>query len=373
MTTFIERSQPVNSGLRVGIKDVFDVVGSPTTLGSRFVARLGVPCDEDAGCLVGTRKAESLGKATIIGKLNLHELAFGATGINPWFGTPVNPIDARLIPGGSSSGSAVAVADGDADVAYGTDTAGSVRVPAACCGVIGLMATRGRVSSRGIWPLSPTLDTVGVLARSLCDVETSLEMLDPTFRREDGATKFEGVVGLCSRNAHPSIEDALNASVSEAGLTIRGIELHEWDAVATAGRVLVDFEAWQQHQHVVADRLEDLSSDVKHRFVMGRQVTLRELRRAQAIRRRWQNRLARQFRDVELLLMPTLSDFPPPLDRAADIYDMRNTLPVNVAGLPAIALPVPCVPFPTSAQLIGPPGAEHLLLRAAKQLLAPTS
>src|SRR5580658_6019632 len=154
VTTFITRFDTTGSGVRLAVKDLIDMEGVPTTAGSRAVAERAVPALTDAACLAGARAQG----ARIVGKVNLHELAFGATGKNPWFGTPTNPLDPRLVPGGSSSGSAVAVANGDADVAYGSDTGGSVRIPSACCGTAGLKTTWGRVSLDGVFPLAPSLD-----------------------------------------------------------------------------------------------------------------------------------------------------------------------------------------------------------------------
>src|SRR5438128_560661 len=127
--------------------------------------------------MAGARAAD----ARIVGKANLHELAFGATGVNVWFGTPENPLDASLIPGGSSSGSAVAVATGEADVAYGSDTGGSVRIPSACCGTTGLKTTWGRVPLDGVWPLAPSLDTVGPMARDIAGLVLAMQLLEPGF------------------------------------------------------------------------------------------------------------------------------------------------------------------------------------------------
>ena len=141
------------TGLRVAIKDLIDMAGLPTTAGCQEVERRAVPAAADASCLAGIRAAEAAGGVRIVGKTNLHELAFGVTGINAAYGTPVNPLDAGRIPGGSSSGSAVAVASGEADIALGTDTGGSIRGPAACCGIVGLKTTWGRVPLQGCWPL----------------------------------------------------------------------------------------------------------------------------------------------------------------------------------------------------------------------------
>src|SRR5689334_16617309 len=166
MSTFITKLDAPGGGPRVAVKDIVDVEGVPTTCGSRAVERIAQPAARDAACLAGARAAG----ARLVGKANLHELAMLPIGTNPWFGTPVNPIDPALIPGGSSSGSAVAVATDDADVALGSDTGGSVRVPSACCGTAGLKTTHGRVSRDGVWPLAPSLDTIGPMARAVAGV-----------------------------------------------------------------------------------------------------------------------------------------------------------------------------------------------------------
>ncbi|HEY6429125.1 MAG TPA: amidase, partial [Acidimicrobiales bacterium] len=155
MTTFITRYDTSGPGVRLAVKDLIDMEGEPTTAGCKAVAERAWPAEKDAECLAGARAAG----ARIVGRTNLHELALGVTGVNPWFGTPVNPLDPLLVPGGSSSGSAVAVATGEADVAYGSDTGGSVRIPSACCGIAGLKTTWGRIPLAGVWPLAPSFDT----------------------------------------------------------------------------------------------------------------------------------------------------------------------------------------------------------------------
>src|SRR5436305_6651564 len=142
MTTFITKLDASGDGPRLAVKDIVDVEGVPTTAGCRAVERTAQAASADAACLTGARAAG----ARLVGKANLHELAMLPIGTNPWFGTPVNPLDPDLIPGGSSSGSAVAVATEEADVAIGSDTGGSARVPSARCGTAGRKTTHGRVS-----------------------------------------------------------------------------------------------------------------------------------------------------------------------------------------------------------------------------------
>jgi len=150
MTTFITTLHATGTGPRLAVKDLIDVAGVPSTAGCRAVARTATPAVADAACLAGARAAD----ARIVGKTNLHELAMLPLGTNPWFGTPVNPLDPSLIAGGSSSGSAVAVATLQADIALGSDTGGPIRVPSACCGTVGVKTTHGRVSVQGVRPLA---------------------------------------------------------------------------------------------------------------------------------------------------------------------------------------------------------------------------
>src|SRR5947199_3780997 len=190
MSTFITRldSDDSGSGPRLAVKDLIDVEGVPTTAGCKAVADAADPAKKDAACMAGARAAG----ARIVGKANLHELAFGATGVNEWYGTPANPLDPSLVPGGSSSGSAVAVASGEADVAYGSDTGGSVRIPSACCGTAGLKTTHGRISIEGVWPLAQSLDTIGPMARDIAGLVAGMQLLEPGF---EAATAAPTTVG----------------------------------------------------------------------------------------------------------------------------------------------------------------------------------
>jgi hypothetical protein len=164
-------------GPRIAVKDNIDLAGVPTTAGCWALAVDALSASADAACLAGVRAAG----APIVGKTNLHELGSGGTGVNRYFGTPVNPFDPARIPGGSSSGNAVALAAGEADIAIGTDTAGSIRTPAACCGIVGLKTTWGLIALDGVWPLAPSLDTVGPMAADVAGVIAGMRLLDAGF------------------------------------------------------------------------------------------------------------------------------------------------------------------------------------------------
>jgi amidase len=365
MTTWITRLDGQGSGLRVAVKDLIDLAGVPTTAGSRAVADRAAPATADAACVAGLRAAEAAGTARIVGKANLHELALGVTGINPWFGTPLNPLDASRVPGGSSSGSAVAVGADEADVAYGSDTGGSVRIPAACCGVVGLKTTWGRVPVSGVWPLAPSLDTVGPLARDVAGVAAAMALLEPGFT---GAPEGPATVGRFHLPANPDIERAIDVALAQAEVAVHDVRLPGWAAAGKAGLTLLAAEAWALHGELAtAGRL---GPDVAARLRAGSAVTSEERAAIGPVASRWSAELAEVFSRVEVIALPTLLDFPPLLTEAEAMMTIRATLPVNVAGLPALAIPVPTRTLPASIQLVGPAGSEERLVAIGRRIEA---
>jgi amidase len=199
MATWIHRfdlPDPVPQGvMRIAVKDAIDVAGVVTTAGCVAVRDRALPARVDAWCLAGVRAAAAL----IVGKTTLTELCLGhPEGFNPDFGTPVNPLAPLCIPGGSSSGSAVAVAADVADIGLGTDTGGSIRLPAACCGIVGLKTTWGRVPTSGVWPLAPSLDTIGPLARTVAGVAAGMRMIASDWRPVPQVARVVGRLRLDS-------------------------------------------------------------------------------------------------------------------------------------------------------------------------------
>ncbi|HWG74125.1 MAG TPA: amidase [Acidimicrobiales bacterium] len=369
MATWITRFDVTGSiGLRVAVKDLIDMTGVPTTAGSRAVAERAQPARADAACLAGLRAAEKGKVATAVGKANLHELALGVTGVNGWFGTPVNPLDPRRVPGGSSSGSAVAVASGEADVAIGSDTGGSVRIPAACCGVVGLKTTWGRVPLDGVWPLAPSLDTVGPLARDIGGVVAGMALLEPGFAP---ARSVPQTVGRLRVGASPAVEAAVDAALAAAGLDVVEIDVPGWRAAAHAAVTRLGAEAWRADGYLLAGG--HLGADVARRLEGASWVTGAQLDAAGAVAAAWEVELGRLWRRVEVLALPTLTDIPPLLGDAEAMMTLRATLPVNLAGVPALSLPVPAQPLPASVQLVGPTGAEEVLVALGATIEAAVS
>jgi amidase len=359
MTTFITRFETSGSGVRLAVKDLIDMEGVPTTAGCRAVADAAVPAAADATCLAGARAAG----ARIVGRTNLHELAFGVTGVNPWFGTPVNPLDPTRVPGGSSSGSAVAVATGEADIAFGSDTGGSVRIPSACCGTAGLKTTWGRIPLGGVWPLSPSFDTVGPMARDVRGIEVGMALLEPGFA---AAPPAPWRVGRIRMEAEPSVTAAIDRALAATGWDVVDINMPEWESVSLTGGLLLVAEAWSTNRVLAETRPDGIGSDVLDRLLLGRdaseEVSVSAARTAQAL---WCSRMDAVFKRVDLLAVPTMTIAPPDFDHANDLLVARCTLPVNLAGVPALALPVPTEGhLPASLQLVAQRNAEELLVAA---------
>src|SRR3954447_22059860 len=207
MSTYITRFAESGNGVPVAVKDLIDMAGVVTTAGCRALADFAQPAERDAPLLREIRRREAAGEVWIVGKTNLHELAYGTTGLNQWWGTSANPNYPALYPGGSSSGSATAVAAGEAVVALGSTTGGSVRIPAACCGIAGLKTTWGRVSLTGVWPLAPSLDTVGPMAVDVAGLVLGMQLLEPGFQAATAAPRSVG------RIRRPDVLPILDQSV----------------------------------------------------------------------------------------------------------------------------------------------------------------
>lgn len=371
MATWIVTDSTPGGGPRVAVKDLIDMAGLPTTAGSRPVADAAKPAERDAACLAGLRAAMDAGRARFVGKTNLHELAYGISGINAAFGTPVNPLDRRRVPGGSSSGSGAAVAAGEADIAYGTDTGGSIRIPAACCGITGLKTTWGRISLAGVRPLAPGLDTVGPMARDVAGVAAGMALLEPGFTVASESPRSVGVLAI---EADPRVTAAIDDALRTAEFDMVPVRIPGLDKVIAASITVLNAQAWQANRDLVAVAGDQLGSDVKERLKLSSAITPEQVTAAEAVITHWRETLAGLWQQVDLLAAPSLLGFPPVLEEADIMHKLRAlTAPVNAAGLPSLALPVPARgsdagPIPPSVQLIGPPNGEERLLAAGARL-----
>jgi amidase len=365
VTTFITKMDPGSgTGPVLAVKDLIDVSGIPTTAGCRAVAHMADPATADAACMRGAREAG----ARISGKSNLFELAYGASGVNEWFGTPRNPLDASLLPGGSSSGSAVAVATGEADIAYGTDTGGSIRVPSAFCGTAGLKTTFGLVPVEGVRPLAASLDTVGPMATDIKGLVAATRLLLPGFDVDGDAAVTVGRVRVAGVDVDPLVDSAVDAALSAGGFEVLPVRLAGWRTAYRATTVILDFEAFAANRHLVDDEAskDKVGKIVATRLAEAARVTPSSVAEARSFSSRWRDEIEEALSRVQLLALPTVPFFPPPLDQADKHRFTVMTNPVNLAGLPAVALPVRTSgSLPASVQLVGPAGGEALLLATA--------
>jgi amidase len=358
VSTFISRLDRPGSGPRIAVKDVIDIAGVPTTAGCKALADTAAPAARDAACMAGALAAG----AAIVGKANLHELAFGASGVNQWFGTPVNPLDPALLPGGSSSGSAVAVAEGSADIGYGTDTGGSVRIPAAFCGLAGLKTTFGRISLDGIWPLAPSLDTIGPIAADVASLTAGMTLLEPGFAVTVSPAARIGRLRPATDKLDPRVDAAVDAVLRESGLEIVELGAVGWADALMQTYLLTGSEAAAVNANLMAGK-DGISGQVRTFLEFGAAVTADQQAAARAYQLGWKALFAQFLGRVDVIALPTVPFFPPPLAEAEQHDFPQFTAPVNLAGLPALALPVPSAHrLPASIQLIGPADGEELLL-----------
>lgn len=364
MTTWLLRLDPaLGGGPTVAVKDLLDVAGTPTTAASSALAD-APPAEVDAACVAAVRA----GGGRIAGKVNLHELAFGGSGVNPATGTPRNPIDPSRIPGGSSSGSAVAVAVGEAGVAIGTDTAGSVRTPAACCGVVGLKTTHGRIPVDGVRPLAPSLDTVGPMATTVAGVAVGMRLLDPSFGEPPAPA---GVLGRVRLGAAPWVEAAVDRLLAAAACPVEEIALPGWDVAERAGTTVLFGEAARSNRALAEAHGDLLGDETWFRLACGAAVGADELAAALDTAPVWRAELAAAFACTPVLVTAGIVDAPPPLDEPARLDTRRLNVAVNLAGIPALVLPVPAPGrFPAAVQLLAPHGGEELLVATAAVLEA---
>lgn len=366
--------------LRLAIKDNIDMKGVVTSAGSNFFLSTHEPAKQDAACLAIARARN----VQIVGKTNMTEFAVAPSGMNEYFGAPRNPLRRILIPGGSSSGSAVAVATGEADVAFGTDTAGSIRVPAACCGVVGLKTTFGLISIKGIYPVEPKhLDVVGPMGKDIERTVQGMDLLQAGFSSRYAAARSAKPTGASIRvgrlklqGTDPEIDKAIDEALAKSGFQVVLLDdqfRQKWDAAKADGNTIAAAGVGKTNGGLLLT--PGVSGRTKNIITAGQLTNA-----TAAIRRQgaWQRTLDNVFQRVDIIALPTMQKAPPlhpvlnfglgVLD--AHVLRIQNTVAVNFAGNPALAMPVPAthrfrVPV-TSLQLVGPRNSEAQLLNAGR-------
>lgn len=372
------------AGVTVAVKDLIDVQGYATTGGTSVLG--GQVAVRDADCVARLRAAG----AVVVGMANLHALAYGALSTNPGFGRVLNPRRERALAGGSSGGSAAAVAAGIVDIALGTDTAGSVRIPAACCGVVGFKPTYGRLPVDGVHPLARSMDTVGPLTGTVGDAAALLEVLSPTPFSAAG-TDWDDLSGLTVGlpqtyfldHVSPQVRAGLAgacAAVHAAGGRVVEVDLPSMRHAPAAQLYTLAAEAFDVHRDTLADRGELLPDDVRVRLEMGMFFLASDYVRAQRLRGLLQAEVDHAFDRVDVLLTPTLAMTAPDAGMDEVTVDgavwptqfamTRLTMPFNATGHPALTLPwgVDDLGLPIGLQVVGRPMDETSVLGVGRVL-----
>ena len=342
------------AGMPVSVKDLFDVAGQVTKAGSK-VLKNAPAAAADCPAVARLRAAG----AVLTGRTNMVEFAFSGVGVNPHYGTPVNPCDIKVerIPGGSSSGAAVSVATGAAMIGLGSDTGGSIRIPAALCGIVGFKSTARLVPTLGAVPLSTSLDTVCALTRSVRDAVTAHEVL--AARRVTLASKplancrFAVAQTLMQDGLDKTVTAAFERSLAllrEAGAQVDELDLHELNELATinARGGLSAFESYAWHRPLIAAHQADYDPRVALRILGGATMTAAQYSDLLAARADWTGRMQAKLQGFDAVLSPTVPIVAPPI--ASVLHDdgeffrvngllLRNTSVVNMLDGCAISLP----------------------------------
>jgi aspartyl-tRNA(Asn)/glutamyl-tRNA(Gln) amidotransferase subunit A len=345
-------------GIPMAIKDLFDTAGIRTTIGSKFFAE-NIP-EQDAFVVEKIKQAGAI----IVGKTNTHEIALGITGNNPHYGTARNPWDTTRIPGGSSSGSAIAVATGMALGALGTDTGGSIRIPASLCGIVGFKPTFGRVSVRGVFPLSWNLDHVGPLTKCVKDAALILQVIsvydpiDPASIKmlsgdylghlvdDVAGRKIALGIGTFIEAAEPEVLEAVYqaAGVFESlGCQVQEVNVDWLLDAALANRTMTQSDGAAVHRDRLKEHREMFGEDIRRRLEEGAKTTSTEYILARRTQAEVRKRFEHFFESYDFLVTPTTPIAAPTIEGHDAVEQAgrltRFTAPFNLSGLPALSLP----------------------------------
>jgi aspartyl-tRNA(Asn)/glutamyl-tRNA(Gln) amidotransferase subunit A len=365
-------------GTIVSIKDLFDVAGEPTRAGSKVLAEEAAPAKADATIVQRLRAAGGV----IVAKTNMTEFAFSGIGANPHFGTPGNPRDRTRVPGGSSAGAPISVADGMCEIAIGTDTGGSVRIPASLCGLVGFKPSRQRVPTDGAFPLSTTLDSIGPIGKSVADCAAA----DAVMAGEDilplepialAGLRFGVAEGLPLDRLDDTVAAAFALAVKrldDAGARVTHETLALFDDMGeiNAKGGISPYEACAIHRDRMNRRAADIDPNVRARIERGCATSAADYADMVRQRERLVQAMDARLATLDAVLMPTTSIVAPTIAEVADSKTfaarnaavLRNTAIINFFDLCAISLPLQAK-LPVGLMLIARNGHDHRLLRIA--------
>lgn len=356
--------------IKVMIKDSIHIAGFKTVAGSRALINSEIK-KENAEIVDLILKSD----CQIIGKTNLHELAYGITGINKFTGTVINPKYPELIPGGSSSGSAAAVAANLVDFSIGTDTGGSIRMPAACCGVFGLKPTFGRVSRKGVLPEQTSLDCVGPFANDMDHLVQAMQIIDPSFKEDvvnAVAVKTPNLVML-DVSAEDEVWQVVKAFLKQAGFEHSPhVQIETFDEAYSAGMQIINYETWQAFGHLVASG--DVAGDVAGRLLKASKTTSADVDAANLVREKFSQAIDQLLEQYDAIVLPTLPQIPPKVADAENTVAFLNMTalvrPFNLSGHPAITIPLQTADGnPVGLQIVTRHDADEQLCAIATYLV----
>ncbi|MBJ8453045.1 MULTISPECIES: amidase [Acinetobacter] len=366
MASLVQTLQLGSGKLKVVVKDTIDIQDYPTRAASPALANISA-ATQHAAVVENILDQD----CQIIGKANLHELAFGITGLNGYTGSPINPKYPHLIPGGSSSGSATSVAEKICDFSIGTDTGGSIRLPAACCGIYGLKPTFGRVSRQGVLPQFSSLDCVGPFANDMSTLIHAMDIIDPTFDIQKVKLNQENTarIGILRVDADNSVWQSIEQRIEQlSNIQFEPVELSLFQAAYKVGMTLISYENWQAFSYLITTG--KLGTDIRQRLLASAQITSEEYEKAKEVQQAFRQEVDQLLTQFDALLLPTLPIIPPQISEVNDPLKLLNLTslvrPFNVSGHPALTLPLETTEgLPVGLQLVAGQNQDEKLCAIA--------
>ena len=343
---FISRSSETGKGEAVAVKDLVDVRGMVTTAGGIILPE--TPAVEDAPVVARLRRAGCV----FVGKANLHEFAYGVTNVNPHYGTALNPHDPGRVAGGSSGGSAVAVAAEMCDWAIGSDTGGSIRIPSSLCGVVGFKPEFGSIDIAGVVPLAASLDTLGPIARDVTAAARAFSMMSGEAVSLDDVER--------PRIAIPTgwvkgLDEATASAWKAASAGLPEVDVGDREPLHQAGVTILLFEAAAYHRRWAHEMPEKYGADVLRMIRLGFDVAEADYRLALTERARLAGETRRLMAGLDALILPATAMVAPPVDAGHEVREplSRFTRPFNTTYQPVAVIPAPVSGLPVGIQVVG--------------------
>ena len=362
------------AGVPFAVKDLFDVAGYPTTAGA--LMRVDAPAAVRDAEVVRRLKAAG---AILIGTLNMDEYAYGFATVNAHFGTTRNPHDVTRLAGGSSGGSAAAVAAGMVPLTLGSDTNGSIRVPASLCGVWGLRPGDGAIPLDGVFPFVEALDTIGPFTRTLGDLRSAYEVLAGVKLSSGGTPRVARLGGFFAKNASAEAVAAIDAVMGHIG-SDAVVDLPQAEAARSAAFLITAAQGGALHLDTLRTRAMDYDPAVRDRLLAGALLPSAAYVKAWEVRAQWRVKVARAFEDYDILLAPATPTVAPRIDEGTILIDGKpasaranlgiHCQALSLAGVPVVAAPYSGGVLPIGVQCVTAPGREGMLFDWLERLEA---